>query len=502
MRDRHFVALLCLLVVLAELPFVEYITDDTFIHLQFAKNLAAGNGFSFNAGEPTYGFTSPAWVVLISAGGLTGAELLWTSKALGLLALLVCAACFYALALRVTSDRYLARAAAVVWALNAWSVRWGISGMETSLVTAWAVASLCLFAREQAAGLSRYHPWVLGAACLMRPEAVLLLLVCGAAVAVSPGERRWRRVVHTVLPGAAVCLAWFGYAFATFGAISPNTVAVKAGRFISLANVGSGAYVVAKILGLTNAPELVLAACVVAAAALSRTAVRRPSAFHAAAVGWLVLLPAAYVLRDVQVVSRYLVPVIPLLVLYGFMALRQAAGLLKPSPALARRLVLGMAAVCVGINLCVLAFVAYPHTHSFSRDMRHSLIFLGKWFARNTPADATVALPDIGAFAYYSDRRVVDLGALVTPEMIPVLRGRDVDEVVTGFLFADVSRPDYVIDRARSEFRLLGVDRLRGALTPVVSASVSNLGITRPGRHYYTAYRIAWDRVERSGVTP
>ncbi|MBN1504460.1 MAG: hypothetical protein JW952_05300, partial [Candidatus Eisenbacteria bacterium] len=331
MRDRHFVALLCLLVALAELPFLEYITDDTFIHLQFAKNLLAGHGLSFNAGEPTYGFTSPAWVMLISAVGLVGADLLWASKALGLLALLLCAASLYALALRVSSDRYLARAAAVVWALNAWSVRWGISGMETSLVAAWAVCSIHLFVRELASGRPRYYPWVLGLACVVRPEAILLLLMCGVAVAVSFAERRWRRVAQAVLPGAVVCLAWFTYAAVKFGAVSPNTVAVKAGRFISLARVGEGAYVVAKILGLTNGPELALAACVIVAAALSRKAWRRPGAFHLVAAGWLVLLPAAYVLRDVQVVSRYLVPVIPFLVLYGFLSLRRGAGLLGSS---------------------------------------------------------------------------------------------------------------------------------------------------------------------------
>ena len=501
MRDRHFILLVCLLVVLVELPFLEYITDDTFIHLQFAKNLMSGNGFAFNAGEPTYGFTSPAWVVLISTVGLTGADLLWASKVLGLLALLVCTACFYALALRVSSDRHMARAAAVVWALNAWSVRWGISGMETSLVTAWTVLSLYLFAKERAVGRTRYLPWVLGLACLIRPEAVLLLLICGVAVAVSGKERRWGQAALTVLPGAAVCAIWFGYAFVTFGVISPNTVAVKAGRFISFADAARGVVVIGKILGLTNAPELVLTAFVVVAALLRRRLLR-PDAFHLAAAGWLVLLPAAYVLRDVQVVSRYLVPVIPFVVLYGFLSLRSAAGLFGVRPARVRRLILALAAVCVVLNLCVLAFVAYPHTHSFSRDMRHSLIFLGKWFAGNTPADATVALPDIGAFAYYSDRKVVDLGGLVTPAMIPVLRGRDVDEVITGFLFAEVSRPDYVIDRAPTEHRLVAVDRLRGAVTPVVSASVSNLGITRPGKQYYTAYRIAWDKLEGSGITP
>ena len=45
MRDRYFLIVLCLLVLLVEFPFAEYITDDTFIHLQFAKNLLSGGGF-------------------------------------------------------------------------------------------------------------------------------------------------------------------------------------------------------------------------------------------------------------------------------------------------------------------------------------------------------------------------------------------------------------------------------------------------------------------------
>ena len=33
--------------------------DDTWIHLQYAQNIASGGGFSFNAGEPSPGSTAP-----------------------------------------------------------------------------------------------------------------------------------------------------------------------------------------------------------------------------------------------------------------------------------------------------------------------------------------------------------------------------------------------------------------------------------------------------------
>ncbi|KPJ61365.1 MAG: hypothetical protein AMJ46_01280 [Latescibacteria bacterium DG_63] len=499
MRDRYFLVILCALVFLVEIPFAEYITDDTFIHLQFAKNLIGGKGFSFNAGEPTYGFTSPLWVLLISAGGLLGGELLAVSKVLGLASLLVCSVLFYFVVFRLTSDRFLSRAAALVWVFNAWSVRWGLSGMETALVTTWVVAALYFFLRESETGIPRHSPWIIGLASLVRPEAVALPIICLAATLVRrpPGAKRFFFVVAA--PFVAISLTWFAYSLAQFGRLSPNTVAVKAGRFITPERVLEGMTVVGKIMGSTNGPELLLVAVVIVASVVARKYFGTLSSFHLASVGWLVLLPVGYVVRDVQIVSRYLVPALPLLVLYGFLSVRSLAGKGKYSVSAFRLATSVVAMVCILLNLSVMAFAVYPHTHSFSRDMRVSLIHLGRWFSANTPSDASVAIPDIGAFAYYSDRKVVDLGGLVTPSMIPILREHELDEVLTGFLFAEVARPEYVIDRSRKSERLLEIEELTDALQPVIEASVSNLGITRPGRFFYTAYRVDWDKLGPKG---
>ena len=67
-RTNYILYLVFLLIVYSILfiPFKNYIVDDTFIHIQFAKNVVNLGEFSFNAGEPTYGMTSPLWVLLIA----------------------------------------------------------------------------------------------------------------------------------------------------------------------------------------------------------------------------------------------------------------------------------------------------------------------------------------------------------------------------------------------------------------------------------------------------
>jgi hypothetical protein len=52
-------------------------------------------------------------------------------------------------------------------------------------------------------------------------------------------------------------------------------------------------------------------------------------------------------------------------------------------------------------------------------------VALGHWVVENTPPDAVLALNDIGAITYLSERQVVDLAGLVTPEVVPLLRAPD-----------------------------------------------------------------------------
>ena len=68
------------------------------------------------------------------------------------------------------------------------------------------------------------------------------------------------------------------------------------------------------------------------------------------------------------------------------------------------------------------------------------MVTTAKWVANNTDPQARFAVHDIGAFGYFSQRDLVDLAALASPEVIPFIR----DEARLA-LFLDEQNVDYLV---------------------------------------------------------
>ena len=161
-----------------------YTTDDTYIHLRYARNLVERGEFAFNPGHDTYGATSPLWIFLLAGLlklGLAPAAAAWTAGALsGLLVVLLADA----LLSRMTIGPLWRGIVLVVIACDAWFLRWTFSGMETPLATAALLVLLwpLVSARDMRWGVSREPMWqrflawgaAAGLAGLVRPEFLLM----------------------------------------------------------------------------------------------------------------------------------------------------------------------------------------------------------------------------------------------------------------------------------------------------------------------------------------
>lgn len=504
--ERTGLLLAVLLCAALAWPLRHYVTDDTFIHLQYARHLAHGEGFVFNTGEHVYGSTSPLWVLLLADAIAMGVDGLVASKWLGAVATLAALLLWWQLVRRTVGSPWLRLLSTLAWAAHAWMLRWSLSGMETPLAVALVLAGLVAFTASEPWGERPTLAGVLWAlAALVRPECGLLIPLWVMLLIVDHGPRAgFVRAARGLWPAALVYGGWLAFARASFGTIWPNTLAAKAaggeGFAYQLEQLTRQGAIVAATDGVL---VLVLLGSLVAHALRGARPVLRP-ALRLLPWVWLVTVPVLYQVRGVPVLSRYLLPLLPVVAWLAWRTLDRAfdAHELPGDAAFTgraagrARIALVAAAVVAALvlaqNLWTYARVVRPQVVSFSAGMAQSLIPWGRWFEAHAEPDAVIAAPDIGALGYYGRRRVVDLAGLVTPEMVPILRRMPQEDAVARFEFARFSRPEFVVDRASRVWDLEQRSPWSPALVPLGHASLPNLGVARPGEAVYSFYRIDW----------
>lgn len=481
-----------------------YFIDDTFIHLQYAKHIRAGLGMVFNAGENVPGTTSPAWSALLGVLPLFGTDLLTASRAASALFGVASLVVFAAVASRLIGRRPEAAAAIVAWGVNAWMARWTPTGMESSLAVLLVLSGLWagLAGGGTLSGARRASVGALwGLAALVRPEAgLLVVLAIGFLLLLGDGTAagrllaaRLRHAAPAALAALAVVAPYALYAGMAYGTLLPGTLAAKsaAGSDLGVAAVRllQSAQVILAVVAVETACLVILAP------RLRGLFAERAAPLHLAALAWCAAVPLVYAVRGVPVISRYLLPLLPFLVLYGWRAL---AGWRSARSGPYPRLVFGVAvAAALGINALVFLQRVVPHARDFTEGMHATLIPWGKWLGEHAPKDALVATPDIGAIGYYSDRRVLDLGGLVSPAIVPVMREVSYDEMVRSFAFRTAGRPGFLVDRGRRPRRLLDESAAGPALTVLFTARTQSLGVAQPGAVHYTLYRVDWEALDR-----
>jgi len=428
--------------------------DDPYIYFQYAAQNADGELFRYNDGDPpTSGATSLPWALLLTplAAILPGTALAAAAVLLG--------AIFLALsldALRRLAGRLVGSAAArpILWmgALSGPFV-WGmLSGMETPLV-AWltlelvdAVARITPSSPPTAAGGPAPGTWsrdtlrvgVFAAlVALARPEgAVLVLVLVGSFLVLhrGPGPLGWGR---WAIPLAAVPLPFLanlaltGHAgsmtLQSKGALylpgtTPVTWLLETATFF-LHNLkgllGGGdaeapAWPSAYTTLVTFAAPLTLLFVVVGGfpAVARELRERRPGAGWTSAVlvGGSLVLWAALVPINLHW-SRYLIPYLPLVILFtGMGVVRVADAFPETQRVDVRRGLFGFFLLAeVPILLFFLAAYAWN-----GREIREQHVAMARFLADRLPERAWIGTNDVGAIAYYSGRPVLDLHGLVT----------------------------------------------------------------------------------------
>ncbi len=395
--------------------------DDAWIHQTYARNLAENGMWSFSYGRISGGSTSPLWTLLLSIGYLINEHIYyyWT--------ICISIVCYGLLAILLTKCLAKLRRVSILEQIlffliiiSEWHLIWAVfSGMETILYSLGTVLFAYLILKENRAwwliGL------VIGFMLWIRPDGLTLLGPAISLIIVDTIEKKQTFKDWIKFTGVFVsfCLLYVLFNFITTGNILPNTFYAKQTEYqelyqVSLAKrifsefsifaIGSGVVLIPGFLfGIyesvrtKNIKILILAVWVIGFGIL-----------------YAIRLPVTYQH------GRYMIPVLPIYLLVGFWGSRI---LLENINKIKWRKPINFGFVLL---IVVLSFgFFYSGFRAYHEDLKainQLMVEPAKWISRNTNSADLIAVHDIGAMGYFSNREIIDLAGLVNPEVIPFIR--------------------------------------------------------------------------------
>jgi hypothetical protein len=144
--------------------------------------------------------------------------------------------------------------------------------------------------------------------------------------------------------------------------------------------------------------------------------------------------------------GRYTMPFIPFYTLLGFLGIKN----------MIRRFELRfwkvhiatkMSLLFITLGYVLISLLTWASTFGWNvKNINDLHIHLGNWVKENTSRDSIVALNDIGAITYISQRKIIDMVGLVSPDVLEVIGGLSREEREDPlWIYLECKQPDYII---------------------------------------------------------
>lgn len=414
--------------------------DDPWIHLTFARNLAEYGSFSYYKNEiVTAGSTSPIYTLILAAGFLITNNEMVLSYVLGILFFAASAFSFYKLARNLFPKEYwLAIGASLIFVLDRWMNFISVSGMETTLFIFLLIVCFYYYRKRNAVmfGLT------LGLTFWARPDSVAFI---GAVIVdyilfmyfkkKSPKQNELiefskQDLIKAGAVFAVLVAAYFAMNLMLSGSLLPNTYEAKLTYYTpeyrnraEFLKFEVWAYFTDTSYALLIVPFIIAFIRIAAdSAKLRYNSFMLPVIFIIALIFiyW-------YKLPYAHRFGRYLMPVFPFYIItfvygsrvffryiYRFFKEKNAVNFLNYAL---------LAAVII------YSIAELPKNKELYAEQTHHIsirqVAAAKWIRDNTPEGSIIATHDVGAIAYYSNRKIVDVAGLINPEFIKKLLDKD-----------------------------------------------------------------------------
>lgn len=480
-----------------------YTPDDTYVYLQFARNVINGDGMSFTPGVPTYGITAPLWMGLISLGGLMKIDLLVTAKLVDLFVASMALLVFFFVAYELIRDLFTAIAATLTFAMNVWFLQWAGTGMEISFAVLLLLGTLWFAIRND------YFTAIVLAALLglVRPEGWLIIVPIGVDIFFNSFNKRraLKMILAMGLIFAVLILPWMIYAWLTFGSLVPNAEIAKTGTLVTLNEMfatlkGIGTTLVVSD-SITGGVLLLGIALLWKRGGTVRTPDENPpyeepvenSSFYLLRssiipLGWVLMVCLLDFFTGEKISSRSMLVISPVIVIFAFFFFhRVAVAVGNPRRRMIAIALLSLVAMLQ--NQVAYFSVIKPGIDAIEKGMESCFIPVGKWLNQNTPPGTIIFAEDIGALAYFSQRPIVDAAGVISTATHPLLlSGKTPEDLYREKSYRQLGA-QYIVLRSADP---AGLPADHG-LAPILSDTVKQIDFDMNVPSYFTVYKVLPD---------
>ncbi|MBK8551937.1 MAG: hypothetical protein IPL53_13055 [Ignavibacteria bacterium] len=419
--------------------------DDPWIHLTFGKNLKEYFSFSYYKNEnATAGSTSPLYTFIVAAGFFfTDNEMILSYVLGGLFFVFACIYFFKLTRIDLGDKLILCLLCTLIFILDYNMNFTALSGMETSLF----IFELLLGAYFYKAGKAIPLGITLGLIMWTRPDGVAFI----AAVIIDYLYNRYfvksderlkhftaKQTVYILLISGGITSAYFIMNYVLSGTFFPNTYSAKIAYF---ADSGKRLYFLKDFvweLYTVKHYSILMFGFVFSLLKFLYDLIKRKSNPNSLYILFIFAFLIMYVIKlpTVNKYGRYQIPLVPFFILVSLIGFKDFFSLILffLKNFLAANLLTGISFVIL-IFISIDSYETYKIKFATQCKYTHNRqMAVANWINKNTNENHIIATHDVGAIGFYTNRRIVDVAGLVTPELTKSINEDNYFEIVSDYL--------------------------------------------------------------------
>lgn len=482
--------------------------DDAYIHFQFSKNIAEGKGFSFNPNNPTPGSTSPAWTLLLTLFYILYSNHLIIAKFLSALFYILAGISTYFLSKEILKNKKLALCASIFTLLSgrlAWSA---LSGMEVTLFTFLLILFLYFNLKKKSPIIQSTTLGIASAVRPEGYIIFAFFMLSEIYKAIKLRKISKSFIIDIFIAGLtylSLIAPYFIFSYIHTGSLLPNTFrAQSTSSYDILFRLKLAGLYLLRYAYLVFIDNPVLALGIPFGLYFIFKTIKEKNYKYLMILSISIGFPlvASFSAPNLRHHGRYTMPFIPMYIIIGFMGLcnylRDKIENKIKHPAINLVFILLLVYIYqmlditlpggylfIGVIVIFLLYTAYKLFRdklgssiniSFVKTSLDLYIFLsliftfllysswvktycrnvknindmhahlGNWVSENSQKDDLIALNDIGAITYISQRETIDLVGLTSPEVLERINGLTKDEREEPLWDLILEKqPDYII---------------------------------------------------------